>query len=92
MLGTFSLGLGSGVLSQQQQLYTFIAAAMGVFSHTLLHAHAVRLARQSHKERQASIQELQILCSLVHRNVLDFIEAWVESGCVVCLVVALCER
>ncbi len=27
----------------------------------------------------------------MHRNVLDFMEAWVEAGCVVCLVVSLCE-
>ncbi|KAL6756189.1 NimA-related protein kinase 9 [Haematococcus lacustris] len=51
----------------------------------------VRLARQSFKERQASLLELQILSSLRHRNVLEFVEAWVEAGCVACMVVTLCE-
>eukprot|EP00197_Chlamydomonas_leiostraca_P007982 CAMPEP_0202864508 /NCGR_PEP_ID=MMETSP1391-20130828/4721_1 /ASSEMBLY_ACC=CAM_ASM_000867 /TAXON_ID=1034604 /ORGANISM="Chlamydomonas leiostraca, Strain SAG 11-49" /LENGTH=739 /DNA_ID=CAMNT_0049544255 /DNA_START=99 /DNA_END=2318 /DNA_ORIENTATION=- len=51
----------------------------------------VRLARQSFKERSASLRELQLMASMQHRNVLAFREAWVESGCVVCIVVELCE-
>ncbi|GAX73617.1 hypothetical protein CEUSTIGMA_g1068.t1 [Chlamydomonas eustigma] len=51
----------------------------------------VKLARQSHKERQASLKELLILSNLQHRNVLKFVDAWVEAGCVSCMVVELCE-
>lgn len=51
----------------------------------------VRLARQNFKERTASLRELQLMASMHHRNVLAFREAWVESGCVVCIVVELCE-
>jgi NIMA (never in mitosis gene a)-related kinase len=51
----------------------------------------VKLARQSHKERQASLKELLILSNLWHRNVLKFVDAWVEAGCVSCMVVELCE-
>mmetsp|Transcript_37144 Transcript_37144/g.82632 ORF Transcript_37144/g.82632 Transcript_37144/m.82632 type:complete len:632 (+) Transcript_37144:231-2126(+) len=51
----------------------------------------VRLARQSAKERQASIKELLLLSSVHHRNILRYKESWVEAGCVVCMVVELCE-
>ena len=50
----------------------------------------MRLARQSHKERQASLKELLILSNVRHRNILSFIEAWVDSGCIACMVVELC--
>ena len=51
----------------------------------------VRLAKQSPKERQASLKELLILSNVRHRNVLEFVEAWVEAGCIACMVVELCE-
>lgn len=37
------------------------------------------------------MKELHILSNLKHRNVLSYKDAWVESGCVICLVVELCE-
>lgn len=51
----------------------------------------VKLARQSPKERSATLVELQILSNIKHRNVLRYKEAWVESGCVSCMVVEMCE-
>ncbi|MEW5315749.1 MAG: hypothetical protein WDW38_007155 [Sanguina aurantia] len=51
----------------------------------------VRLARQSHRERQAALQELCLLASLNHRNILQYKESWVAAGCVVCMVVELCS-
>ncbi len=46
----------------------------------------VRLARQSNKERQASLKELLILSNVSHRNVLKYLGAWVEAGCISCMV------
>ncbi|KAG1654791.1 hypothetical protein FOA52_005726 [Chlamydomonas sp. UWO 241] len=51
----------------------------------------VRLARQSNKERQASLRELRILSNIRHRNVLRYVEAWVESGCAAVIITELCE-
>lgn len=51
----------------------------------------VRLAKLSNVERQASLMELLLLSNLSHRNILTYLDAWVESGCISCLAVELCE-
>ena len=51
----------------------------------------IRLARQSERQREASLREMRLLASLDHPNVLRYKEAWLEKGCVVCIVTSYCD-
>lgn len=51
----------------------------------------IRLARQSERQREASLREMRLLASLDHPNILRYKEAWLEKGCVVCIVTSYCD-
>ncbi len=68
----------SGLCREQQALsqpWRLTTAELSAAHNSLRGPQKVRLARQSHKERQASLRELQLLCSLCHRNILSCKEA-----------------
>ena len=51
----------------------------------------IRLARQSERQREASLREMRLLAQLDHPNILRYKEAWLEKGCVVCIVTSYCD-
>jgi serine/threonine protein kinase len=50
----------------------------------------VRLARQSPKERFASVQELALMQQLRHRNLIAGVDAWLEGRHTACLAMEFC--
>ena len=51
----------------------------------------VRLARQSQRQRAASLQEMVLAARVRHPYVVGCREAWIERGCVVHLVTQYCD-
>ena len=50
----------------------------------------IRLARQTPKQRESSLRELNILSQVDHANIVWFKEGWVEKGCIVYIVLEHC--
>ena len=51
----------------------------------------IRLARQTERQREASLREMRLLADLDHPNIVRYKEAWLEKGCIVCIVTAYCD-
>mmetsp|Transcript_18175 Transcript_18175/g.58776 ORF Transcript_18175/g.58776 Transcript_18175/m.58776 type:complete len:303 (+) Transcript_18175:237-1145(+) len=51
----------------------------------------IRLARQTDRQREATLREMKLLSSLDHDHIVTYKEAWIEKGCVVCIVTQFCD-
>ena len=52
----------------------------------------IRLARMTRQQRDAALLEMSLLSKLEHPNILEYKEAWVESGHTINIVTQYCSR